>query len=214
LIFNKFYIWQTPSIVVKTKAFMKASALFLFLGLSILAHLLVAGGLYIFAQFQEPHISSNVLDLTVMPYSGSVSRAAPSSAKAAKSVKAVEPGTSADSQAPVPVAGSESANAGSEGGNIGEWTELTQKPKVTKEVKARYTDEARGKGLEGLVVCDLVIGENGHIRSVTLVQGLGAGLDEAALEALKSFEFSPAKIGDRAVAVKIRYKYRFQLQHQ
>ncbi|MNK95524.1 Gram-negative bacterial tonB protein [compost metagenome] len=202
---------------------MKASALFLFLGLSILAHLLVAGGLYFYAQFQEPRMSSDVLDLTVMPYGGSVSSAPRSaSGKTAQSVKAVEPGTSADSQAPVPVAGSETASPGSGedssggmgGGGLGEWSELTQKPKVTKEVKARYTDEARTKGLEGLVICDLVIGENGHIRSVTLVQGLDAGLDRAALEALKSFEFSPAKIGDRAVAVKIRYKYRFQLQHQ
>lgn len=202
---------------------MKASALFLFLGLSILAHLLVAGGLYFYAQFQEPHVYSEVLDLTVMPYGGSVSSAPRSaSGKVLKSVKAVEPGISPDSQAPVPVAGSESAVAGaedgvtgdSEGGGLGEWTQLTQKPKVTKEIKARYTDEARSKGLEGLVVCDLVIGKNGRIRTVTLIQGLGAGLDQAALEALKSFEFSPAKIGDRAVAVKIRYKYRFQLQHQ
>lgn len=202
---------------------MKASALFLFLGLSILAHLLVAGGLYFYAQFQEPHASANVLDLTVMPYGGSVSTALRASGKAAKSVKAIEPGTAAaESQAAVPVAGSESATAGAgdatggglDGGGMGEWSELTQKPKVMKEIKARYTDEARAKGIEGLVVCDLIIGDNGKIRSVTLVQGLGAGLDEAALEALKSFEFSPAKIGDRTVAVKIRYKYRFQLQHQ
>lgn len=202
---------------------MKASALFLFLGLSIVAHLLVAGGLYFYAQFQDPHVSANVLDLTVMPYGGSVSTAPRSSGKAvAKAVKAVEAGAPAESQAAVPVVGSESAIAGAgettggglEGGGMGEWSELTQKPKVMKEIKARYTDEARAKGIEGLVVCDLIIGDNGKIRSVTLVQGLGAGLDEAALEALKSFEFSPAKIGDRAVAVKIRYKYRFQLQHQ
>lgn len=160
-------------------------------------------------------MSSDVLDLTVMPYGGSVSSAPRSSSgKTAKSVKTVEPGTSADAQAPVPADSGADSSGGSESGGLGEWTELTQKPRVTKEIKARYTDEARAKGLEGLVVCDLVIGENGHIRSVTLVQGLGAGLDEAAVEALKSFEFSPAKIGDRTVAVKIRYKYRFQLQHQ
>ena len=202
---------------------MKASALFLFLGLSLVAHLLVAGGLYFYAQFQEPHVAANVLDLTVMPYGGSVSTAPRSSGKnVAKATKTVEAGAPAESQAAVPVVGSESATAGAgdttggglEGGGMGEWSELTQKPKVMKEIKARYTDEARAKGIEGLVVCDLIIGDNGKIRSVTLVQGLGAGLDEAALEALKSFEFSPAKIGDRTVAVKIRYKYRFQLQHQ
>lgn len=191
---------------------MKASALLLFLGLSILAHLLVAGGLYFYAQFQEPHASANVLDLTVMPYGGSVSTAPRASGKAVKAVKAIEPGAGAvESQA---AGAGDATGGGLEGGGMGEWSELTQKPKVMKEIKARYTDEARAKGIEGLVVCDLIIGDNGKIRSVTLVQGLGAGLDEAALEALKSFEFSPAKIGDRTVAVKIRYKYRFQLQHQ
>ena len=68
---------------------MKASALFLFLGLSIVAHLLVAGGLYFYAQFQEPHVSSNVLDLTVMPYGGSVSSAPRSSGKSAAKKSAI-----------------------------------------------------------------------------------------------------------------------------
>ena len=204
---------------------MKASTLFLFLGLSVLVHLAVGGALYFYGEHQERISSAEVLDLTVMPYMGGTSSSTSKSIKQnQKSSQAVAENSSGESSKTIPVdsnqqtAAGDSATGGSgvgsEGGGLGEWTELTQKPKVTKEVKARYTDEARAKGIEGLVVCDLVIGENGHIRSVTLVQGLGAGLDEAALEALKSFEFSPAKIGDRTVAVKIRYKYRFQLQHQ
>lgn len=207
---------------------MKASALFIFLGLSVLVHIVIGGGLYFYGAHQSAQTNSDVLDLTVMPYSSGVSGVAPSAVKATR--KAAVPAAPADNPAAsssiVPVnseapvangaadAGPENSGASHSAGGLGEWTELTQKPKVTREVKAKYTEEARQKGLEGSVVCDLVIGDNGRIRSVVLVQGLGSGLDEAALEALKSFEFSPAKIGDKTVAVKIRYKYRFQLQHQ
>lgn len=206
---------------------MKASALFLFLGLSVLVHLVIGGGLYFYGAHQGRNSSADVLDLTVMPYSSGVSSVAPKSLKSSRKVSPAAESVSPSSENSAPnelkAATSDSAtsaDAGAEnggssaGGGLGEWTELTQKPKVTKEVKAKYTEEARQKGLEGSVVCDLVIGDNGRIRSVTLVQGLGSGLDEAALDALKSFEFSPAKIGDKFVAVKIRYKYRFQLQHQ
>lgn len=198
---------------------MKASALFLFLGLSVLVHLVIGGGLYFYGAHQERHSSADVLDLTVMPYSSGVSSVAPKSLKSSRKVSPAAESVSPSSENSAPIE-SQSADTGSENGGssagsgLGEWTELTQKPKVTKEVKAKYTEEARQKGLEGSVVCDLVIGDNGRIRSVTLVQGLGSGLDEAALEALKSFEFSPAKIGHKTVSVKIRYKYRFQLQHQ
>jgi protein TonB len=204
---------------------MKASVLFIFLGISVLVHLVVGGALYFYGEHHERTSSTEVLDLTVMPYEGGAPKSSsPSTKHSLKSVPASAESVSPDSAKNIPIENNQQTGTGnsasggsadgSEGGGLGEWTQLTQKPKVTKEVKARYTDEARAKGLEGLVVCDLVIGENGRIRSVTLVQGLGSGLDEAALEALKAFEFSPAKIGDRAVAVKIRYKYRFQLQHQ
>lgn len=193
----------------------------------MLVHAVIGGGLYFYGAHQAAQNNTEVLDLTVMPFSSGVSSTAPSTAKSARKAApaAVTENPAASTATNVPVnsdttSANGAADAGSEnsgsniGGGLGEWTELTQKPKVTREVKAKYTEEARQKGLEGSVVCDLVIGDNGRIRSVTLIQGLGSGLDEAALEALKSFEFSPAKIGDKFVAVKIRYKYRFQLQHQ
>jgi protein TonB len=86
-------------------------------------------------------------------------------------------------------------------------------PKLKSEIRIPYPPEARQKGIAGPVVMDLLIDEKGRVRQVTLVKGPGAGLDEAATNALKNFEFSPAQIGDKTVAVKIRYTYRFVLEN-
>ena len=202
---------------------MKSASLIIFCGVSFVLHLLAGGALYFSSSHSSDAFPTEVLDLTVMPggRSGPRSLKGPQLIAPKKTATASE-NASAPANQNIPISSESHAGSG-DGGNagggedsgpLGEWSALTQKPKVLKEVKAQYTDEARAKAIEGLVVCDLIIDENGKVRSVILVQGLGAGLDEAAQQALKSFEFLPAKIGDKKVAVKIRYKYRFQLQHQ
>jgi periplasmic protein TonB len=85
---------------------------------------------------------------------------------------------------------------------------------LIKDVKIPYPLEAKKANIEGPVVMDLVIDQTGRVRSVELIRGPGAGLDEAAAEAVKSFLFRPAKVGEQAVAVKIRYTYRFVLENR
>ena len=49
---------------------------------------------------------------------------------------------------------------------------------------------------------------------MTLIKGPGFGLNEAALEVAQKFEFVPGRVGDKSVAVKIRYTYRFILENR
>ncbi|MFS4459855.1 energy transducer TonB [Bdellovibrio sp. HCB2-146] len=202
---------------------MKSASLVIFCGVSLVLHLLAGGALYFSRSHSGDDFPTDVLDLTVMPGGPSGPKASKGPQLiASKKAAVISDGAHQTNQSlPVATEAQTGAGAGGNGGGgegdsgpLGEWSALTQKPKVLKEIKAQYTDEARAKGIEGLVVCDLILDENGKVRSVILVQGLGAGLDEAAQQALKNFEFLPAKIGDKKVAVKIRYKYRFQLQHQ
>lgn len=88
---------------------------------------------------------------------------------------------------------------------------VTEAPKVLKEKKIPYPASARRAGVEGVVELKLVINTNGVVESAELVRGPGYGLNEAALAAIKEFVFSPAKIGDNKVPVRILYKYRFML---
>jgi protein TonB len=77
----------------------------------------------------------------------------------------------------------------------------------------KYTDEARAAGVEGVVVLDLIVGEDGKAREIKVVEGLGHGLTEAAVAALRECRFSPGEKDGIAVPVRVRgFKIRFVLQ--
>ncbi len=54
-----------------------------------------------------------------------------------------------------------------------------------------YTEEARMAGLEGTVTLSGAIGEDGFAHKLQVVQSLGLGLDENAMEAVKQWHFAP-----------------------
>jgi TonB family protein len=56
-----------------------------------------------------------------------------------------------------------------------------------------YTDEARQLHIEGEVLLDVVFTAGGNVRVLQVVQGLGHGLDEAAIHAAEQIRFSPAE---------------------
>jgi TonB family protein len=59
------------------------------------------------------------------------------------------------------------------------------------EVKPESSAEARAAGLQGTVSLYLEVKADGHPGTVQVMQGLGLGLDEKALEAVKQWEFKP-----------------------
>jgi TonB family protein len=74
----------------------------------------------------------------------------------------------------------------------------------------KYTEAARAAAIEGTVVLDCVVDENGRARDIKVVSGLEHGLTEAAITALKECRFSPGEKGDEKVAVRVRaFKIRF-----
>jgi protein TonB len=93
--------------------------------------------------------------------------------------------------------------------------EATKMPLPQGRCYGKYTDDARAAGVEGTVVLDIVVGEDGHVRDVQVAQGLGHGLDQAAIAALHACQFSPGEKDGKPVAVKIRgFKIRFVMQEQ
>lgn len=88
---------------------------------------------------------------------------------------------------------------------------VTQMPRLKNEVRIPYPPQAKKNNIEGPVVMDILIDEKGKVRSAQLVNGPGYGLDEAAMAAIYQFEFSPAVVEQKPVAVRIRYTYRFVL---
>jgi protein TonB len=85
-------------------------------------------------------------------------------------------------------------------------------PSVLSEVRPEYPKEAKDKGLEGAVVMDILIDAEGKVRDAVIIEGPEI-FKSGALEAIKKFSFSPAKVDNSAVAVRIRYTLRFELEY-
>ncbi len=85
-------------------------------------------------------------------------------------------------------------------------------PTMVGQCRGEYTDEAQRAGVEGVVVLDLIVGDDGRTRDIKVVKGLGHGLDKAAIKALRDCRFKAGKRGEKAVAVRLRgFKIRFFL---
>jgi TonB family protein len=54
-----------------------------------------------------------------------------------------------------------------------------------------YSDKARAAKRQGAVLLDVVVTLEGKATRIILVKGLGEGLDEKAIEAVKSWRFKP-----------------------
>ena len=55
------------------------------------------------------------------------------------------------------------------------------------------------------------IGADGSTRNLTVVRSLGMGLDEKAMEAVRTWRFDPAKKDGRPVAVQMQIIVNFHL---
>jgi protein TonB len=75
-----------------------------------------------------------------------------------------------------------------------------------------YTEEARKNKLQGQMVLQVLVGEDGRAKQVRILHSLGMGLDESAEHTVYSWRFSPARDANRhAVASWVTIETRFQL---
>ena len=85
-------------------------------------------------------------------------------------------------------------------------------PRLLREVKADYTDEARRRNLTGDVVLEIVVRSDGSVGDVKILQGLGSGLDQRAVVAVRQWRFSPARRKGVAVDVVVEVAVEFSLR--
>lgn len=85
-------------------------------------------------------------------------------------------------------------------------------PSIVREVKPDYTEEGRRRNLEGDVVLEIVVRSDGTVGNVKLLQGLGAGLDQRAAEAVRQWRFAPARRYGTPVDVIVEVAMEFKLR--
>jgi protein TonB len=85
-------------------------------------------------------------------------------------------------------------------------------PRLLREVRADYTEDARRRGLNGEVVLEIVVRRDGSVGDIKILQGLGGGLNDRAVQAVRQWRFSPAqRLGspvDVIVEVAVEFKLR------
>jgi periplasmic protein TonB len=85
-------------------------------------------------------------------------------------------------------------------------------PRLLREVKGTYTDDARRRGIQGDVLLEIVIRRDGSVGDVRLQRGLDRGLDQRAIEAVRQWRFSPAKRHGVPVDVIVDASVEFKLR--
>lgn len=76
-----------------------------------------------------------------------------------------------------------------------------------------YPPEARRLHIEGQVTLSILFGSTGNLRVLKVVQGLGHGMDQAAVAAAKRIRFKPAERDGRPVDSKALIHIIFQLAY-
>jgi protein TonB len=75
---------------------------------------------------------------------------------------------------------------------------------------AELTEMARKAGLSGTVTVEAVIDEQGDVVDARVIEGLSMGLDQKALDAVRTWKFKPAIAGGKPIKMKYALKVSFR----
>ncbi len=93
-----------------------------------------------------------------------------------------------------------------------ELSDLDEKPRPLTRLKPAYPPQARMRKIEGIVVIDFVVAEDGSARSIEVVSEQPSSIfTQAAMNAIAHWRFSPGIKGGKPVAARVRQKVKFSL---
>jgi len=77
-----------------------------------------------------------------------------------------------------------------------------------------YSDDARRRGVEGVVTIGVRVGEDGEVSGARVLSGLGFGLDQNALVALRQWHFRPGRRNGTPAAMDAEVDVEFNLRSE
>ena len=86
-------------------------------------------------------------------------------------------------------------------------------PEYKFRVEPLYPVIAKNRKIEGEVVLEAIINEQGLPLDIVALTTLGFGLEEAAMEALKKTTFYPAMKDEKMISRRVTLRYRFTLRN-
>jgi TonB family protein len=106
----------------------------------------------------------------------------------------------------------QSASQGSAFEQAVEITDDVTPPRLSEVASPDYTAEAKKKKIEGKVTLLIVIDKKGDVIDAKVVKGLGYGLDENAILAVREWKYRPALKSDEPITVKMEVTVDFFLR--
>lgn len=97
--------------------------------------------------------------------------------------------------------------------SVSDITDITPKvdeaPVPVKTPPPEYPDALRKEGVSGMAVVTVVIDENGEVLAAESNKASHEGFKQPAVDAVKGWKFKPAKVGGKAVKVKVSVPIKF-----
>jgi TonB family protein len=93
---------------------------------------------------------------------------------------------------------------------FGEYVYVQELPEAVTKVPPQYPDAAREHHIEGQVLVQALVGQDGLVKDARVVKSI-PGLDEAAVAAVRQWRFIPASSEGRPVAVWVAVPVKFSL---
>jgi periplasmic protein TonB len=84
-------------------------------------------------------------------------------------------------------------------------------PVLIFSVEPEFSEEARKAKVAGNVLVNLWVDTNGNPSHVHVIRGVGMGLDEKAMEAVRQYKFKPAMENGKPVLVELNVEVNFQI---
>ena len=89
-----------------------------------------------------------------------------------------------------------------------------QRPKLVKKVNPQYPEEAVKAGVQGKVVIEAVTDHQGRVTEAKIIDGVDPILNDAALKAIKQWQYEPYIIAGVKKAVKFTVVLNFNLKEK
>jgi periplasmic protein TonB len=84
-------------------------------------------------------------------------------------------------------------------------------PRAIYQPEPEFSEEARKAKYQGVCTLGLIVGTDGRPTNIRVLNSLGMGLDEKAIEAVKNWKFEPAMKDGHPVRVEIAVEVDFHL---
>lgn len=88
---------------------------------------------------------------------------------------------------------------------------LDRKPRLISHTEAKYSDDARAKGIEGNVVVGFTVDHDGIPQGIQIKRSLYPSLDQAAIEAVRTWRFEPAMKNGQPVSMWMEAEINFSV---